>query len=271
MQRKMIGTFFLILTFGCLLTAKEASAQSLGAELGVFADKNDQGSAFSLSPLFGLEIPVAEDWAVAARWGLVFTDWSPDVGSGDSTFRVGNPFVGAVYSLMDKSIKLTVGGGIGIPLASFPSDSEVASLSYLHATAIRGFWDLWLWRSQTLGIVFPAQLVLDELPLVIIRGDAAGGALIAVGGDEKSGLLLQLGGEAGLDLSLIELGARLQLVWIPLDNGDNAQTAVEPYIRLGVKPAYVRLGLLINLDKPLGFAFDSDGYWGIRLNAGIEF
>ena len=88
---------------------------------------------------------------------------------------------------------------------------------------------------------------------------------------DDSDILLQIGGEAGLRLGMVELGARLQLVWIPTGDGDTAQTAVEPYALFDLKPGFVRFGLLMNLDEPLGFAFDDYGHWGVRLAAGFEF
>jgi hypothetical protein len=285
MLKKTTSFFSIGLSLICLMTTNQADAQSIGIELGIFADGNGiptdnygnlvdgedmGGSSFTLSPLLAFETPVSDDWALAAEWGFVFTDFSPDTGDGDSTFRIGNPFLGAAYSLMNDDIDLTIGCGIGLPLASVPDDDSVAGLAYWHASTIRGWWDFWLWRARVLGIVFPLQLILDELPLFNIRGEAAAAGLVAVN-DDDSDILFQLGGEAGLRLGVAELGARLQFVWIPTSDGDNAQTAVEPYVLFDLKPGFVRLGLLMNLDKPLGFAFDADGYWGVRLAAGFEF
>ncbi|MBN1652821.1 MAG: hypothetical protein JXA30_03515 [Deltaproteobacteria bacterium] len=259
-------------------TTREARAQSIGAELGFFTDSYEgEGSWITLSPLFDLEIPISDEWALAVEWGFFFSDLNDDDASGeedDSTFRTGNPFLGAVYSIMDNGIDLKVGCGLGLPLASHSAGGEMFPfVASMQAIGIRGMWNLWLWRSRTLGIVFPLQLILDELPLFNIRGEAAAAGLISVSDDESedSDILFQLAGEAGLRLGIAELGARLQLVWLPTWDGDNAQTAVEPYVLFDLRPGFVRFGLMMNLDKPLGFAFDSDGYWGVRLGVGFEF
>jgi len=287
MLKRTTGVFAIGLSLACLMTTNRASSQRIGIELGlsagshdslperyrVFTDDDLEGSSFTLSPLLAFETPVSDDWALVGEWGFVFTDLSSDRGGGDSTFRIGNPFLGAVYSIMDNGIDLSIGCGLGLPLASIPGDEPVAALAYLHAQAIRGGWDLWLWEARDLGIVFPIQLILDELPLFNLRGEAAVAGLISVSDNEEddSDILFQLGGEAGLRLGFVELGARLQVVWLPTADGDNAQTAVEPFVLFDLKPGFVRFGLLMNLDKPLGFAFDEYGYWGVRLAAGFEF
>lgn len=288
MSREKISFFAFGLSLVCLTMTNQASAQRIGIELGlsagsrstfpeqydnIAAGEDTRGSSFTLSPLLTFEAPVADDWSLAAEWGFVFTDLSSDSGEGDSTFRVGNPFLGAIYSIADNGIDLSIGCGLGLPLASIPGDDLVAALAYYQAAAIRGKWNLWLWRDRILGIVFPLQLILDELPLVTVRGEAAAAGLVSVSddADHDSDILFQIGGEAGLQLGVVEPGARLQFVWIPTVDGDNAQAAVEPYARFDLKPGFVRFGLLINLDKPLGFAFDEDGHWGVRMAAGFEF
>ena len=87
------------------------------------------GSSFTLSPLLTFEAPVSDDWSLVAEWGFVFTDLTSDTNGGDSAFRVGNPFLGANYSIMDNGIDLSIGCGLGLPLASVPGDEPVAALA----------------------------------------------------------------------------------------------------------------------------------------------
>jgi len=270
---KNVPLIFVVFGFSCFAVVNETQAQSIEAELGFSISDNDSSSLVTLSPLFELVLPFSQDWALAAEWGFVFTDISSDEDSGDSTFCLGNPFIFGIYTIAEGAIDLSIGGGVGLPVASVSEGDPVDSLAYTIASGLRGNWDLWLFRADTMSIVFPLQLVLDDLPLLNLRGDAAAAFLISTSDyhEDDVGLLLQAGGEAGLDLGLAELGLRLQVVWVPTDEGDNAQTAVEPYLLLSPKPAFVRIGLLMNLDEPLGFAFDENGVWGLRLNAGLEF
>jgi hypothetical protein len=260
---KKIPILSLAICFACSMIATQTHAQSIGAELGLFGDSD----SFTLSPLFNLQIPVAEDWAVAGEMGFIYTDTNSD-----NITIPGNLGLGVIYTITREIIDLSVGFDLGLPIASFPNN-QAGYLAQNEAIAIRGMWDLWLWRDQTLSFVFPLKLVFEALPLLNIRGDAAAGGLVSVSKskEEHSEFLLQLGGEAGLVLGVIELGVRLQFVWLPTQKRDNAQVALEPYALLKVKPAFARVGLMMNLTKPYGFAFDHDRYWGVLVSGGIEF
>jgi hypothetical protein len=51
------------------------------------------------------------------------------------------------------------------------------------------------------------------------------------------------------------------------DATDRYQGALEPFFRLYKGPLYLRLGLLLPLDKPLGKPFDHT--WGVRFATGF--
>ncbi len=56
----------------------------------------------------------------------------------------------------------------------------------------------------------------------------------------------------------------------PSDDGDNAQLAIEPYARFNFGVPFVRVGFLMNLDEPRGFAFSENGIWGLRVEGGAS-
>ena len=58
------------------------------------------------------------------------------------------------------------------------------------------------------------------------------------------------------------------------DPGDHFQSAIEPYFvyePFGRKGFFVRAGILLALDRPLGFAFDRNGLAAFRVAAGGKF
>lgn len=239
-----------------------ARAQEARVELGFF----DGSGRTNLSPLLDLKIETAQHTMVLVGWGLTYT--SIDVSDSDD-FGVGNPLVGLSYT----SDLLDVGIAATIPLASVDDLGE--AVNYVTASAMRGFWDAWLWLPETLTIVAPAQLRLIDNDALRLQGDAALAVAISVGDDSGSDdteILAQLGGEAAAVLGQVELGARLAFAYIPSSNSDDdAQLSMEPFI--GLRPGgsmRVRLGLLLNLDEPAGTAFDDGAVWALRASLAGE-
>lgn len=58
---------------------------------------------------------------------------------------------------------------------------------------------------------------------------------------------------------------------LPTNEGDAAQLFVEPFVRVDLGPLMLSTRLMMNLDEPLGFAFDSGKYWGLHVGAGLAF
>jgi hypothetical protein len=256
----VLFTTIAVLTLG--LSSSSAHAQEARIELGFF----DGDGVTNLSPLLDLKIETAQHTMVLLGWGLTYTSF--DVGDSDD-FGVGNPLVGLSYT----SELLDVGIAATIPLASVDDLGE--AVNYGTASAMRGFWDAWLWLPETLTIVAPAQLRLIDNDALRLQGDAALALAISVGDDSRSDdteILAQLGGEAAAVLDQVELGGRLAFAYIPSSNSnDDAQLSLEPFVALRPGGSMrVRLGLLLNLDEPAGTAFDDGAVWALRASLAGE-
>jgi hypothetical protein len=47
--------------------------------------------------------------------------------------------------------------------------------------------------------------------------------------------------------------------------------ALVPFVRLNLEGGFVEARLYMNLDDPLGFAFDDYGYWSLSVSGGVDF
>ena len=67
-------------------------------------------------------------------------------------------------------------------------------------------------------------------------------------------------------------GLRLALVIAATsDASDNVQVSFEPFLKFDIDQGFIRVGLLMNLDRPLGFAFDEGRVWALRTTIGARF
>ena len=244
------------------------------AEVGLFADSEGDASLLSISPLFefGYQLSVVQ---LNAAWGFTHLSLSDDDES-ESTFKAGSPYLEALYRIETDNRLMLVGLGIGIPLASLPdidSESEVEdylvdAVAYGVAASVHGLWDMWLWTPEYLPIVVPYRTA-TTMPRVTISGEAALAFYLPIGDNEGDlEVDLQTGAEVFGDLGPVTLGGRLRTVWMITGDGDgddDAQISLEPFVRLNLTVIAIDVALTINLDDPLGFAFEDDGIWGLHI------
>ncbi|HEX6765216.1 MAG TPA: hypothetical protein VF103_07050, partial [Polyangiaceae bacterium] len=101
--------------------------------------------------------------------------------------------------------------------------------------------------------------------------DAAVAVLIPTDGGDVD-VALQLDPGFGYYVSEnVLIGARLPFVWVVTQSGDNAQVAIEPYGRLDFGSAFANARFTLNIDDPLGFAFDEGKVWAIHIGGGGSF
>ncbi len=230
-----------------------SAAKSTGASVDIgFFSKNDTSV---LAPLFNLVVPLGTI-AIEAQWGVFFID--PQQETADSEFKSLNPFVAAHYSLNLVAAELSVGAGVAVPIVDADGLSGIPLL-------MRGGWNAWLYRPDTLTIATPASLDFN-IPAFDLR--AEGALMLGVptkdGGDTDFGF--QLAGEVAIPAAvIIDLGARLQLV---SPDFDEANLSIEPFAQLALGPLLARVGFLINLDSPNSFS--DGGVWGLRAGLGLS-
>lgn len=186
--------------------------------------------------------------------------------------RIGNPYVGASYIKDGPDFRLKVGGGLALPAFSIDSFSDVGPA--LAGLATRAYQESWLWYADSVPIVAPVHF---EAPLgtpVSFVGDAAAFFAIAIGDRRESDFGVQLApGFAAHAGDAVSLGARLTVfkLLIAQGSGDTSQLAIEPFVRYAADPVFASLRFTMPLDEPLGFAFDTNRFWGLHLGLGVGF
>ena len=62
------------------------------------------------------------------------------------------------------------------------------------------------------------------------------------------------------------------MTWIPTEGGDNSTFfAIEPYGRFDIGTLFLDTSLVLNVDEPYGFAFDSGKFWALHFGGGASF
>lgn len=162
---------------------------------------------------------------------------------------------------------LDLGAGVAAPLASDELGDVVAN-SY--GAAIHGGYNLWLWSPNTvLPLVVPARLAFDWGGFHL-AADSAFAFYLPLEGDEGD-VHFQGGAQAGPAFGPVEVGARFQAFVSLTDDGDHAQLSAGPYFRATFGAGFVGGWLCLNLDEPLGFAFDEGKVWGLLFTGGGSF
>ena len=214
--------------------------------------------------------------------GFLSVDSSePDAGGGDDDggggFLLGNPTLGAHYAdSYNEQIAFFFGGSVSIPtihgIDSNDNDDEdrVAALAAVAPT--RAAYDLHRFVPEAIPIRARGGAEIRILPWLYYRGDLAPVMYIPTGGQDVEFLIEQSNEIEARTPTGLGGGLRLQEVFT-LTEGDDIQTALEPFVSYEPAPAgvYARLGLLMALDEELGFAFDQGKVLTARLAGGYKF
>jgi hypothetical protein len=222
------------------------------------------GSTFAF--VFGGQALVSEN--VAAGFWL---PWTFNVRSaGDPIAAFGNPTLDVHYVDSVDLATFHVGGGISAPLASIQDDSGAYRIAAVQGTATLAAYDSHFFLPTAL----PLRIAYGGVELRLVEGVSL---LLGVdpilfipieGGDVE--FVLQEHAEI-LALSEPGLGGGLRLQGVhPLTSGgDLAQMSMEPFLAYDdEEDFFMRLGLLMALDTPLGFAFDTQRVLSAHLQIG---
>jgi hypothetical protein len=163
--------------------------------------------------------------------------------------------------------------GVTAPLAHFPLslDGRLYQFVYSQALAMWGMWNQWLWVPDRMAV--PAsgwiskalpngQTLIAELaaaPVFGVRGTADGSALVG-----------QVAVEANLPVDgAFALRPRLQAVALPSTSLDRIQSAAGLRIMYQTAFGTLFLGMLVNLDKPLGI-FYGQQRWALHIGKEVD-
>lgn len=264
----------------------DPTSSALWAELGFY-----RGGASAVAPVADADLtvlaPVLEGYfgitdslELGFRWGSSFVARSADgLGDGDSAFAIGNPVAMGTYLARMDDVVLRLGIGVGLPVAGYDASSTsvdeiTKGLGYAVASALRGWWDSWMWADDRLTVVVPRFRLDSTSNDLVWAVDAAMGLMVDTSDADRDvevpvQAALEGGGRLG---SSLVVGGRLQAVWIPTrETGDDFQLAVEPFVRVELENVFFYSKLTLNLDGPNGFAFDRGKVWGAHIGGGTRF
>jgi hypothetical protein len=186
----------------------------------------------------------------------------------DSGWAIGNLHFGVSYVRAEGPLRMKLGGAVQWgPWTIDPADDFAGAMSL--AAQTNALHDVGLWTYETVSLVTPSRVEYGDD--VVATGDASLGLHVPTDGRDVE-MTVQLDPGVGYYASETALvGVRLPIVFIPTDSGDNLQVAAEPYVRFGIGPGFLNARFTVNLDEPLGFAFDEGKIWAIHLGGGGTF
>ncbi|MEZ4268721.1 MAG: hypothetical protein R3F39_20380 [Myxococcota bacterium] len=196
---------------------------------------------------------------------------------GVKRLELGNPYLGAAFTLPTTRARSFAGLGVALPVASLPDefrDLVLGSAALAGALQLRALRDSWLWYPDTLTVVVSggaASAATQGGFEASISGDAAVLIATKTADRDKAELAIQLVGTGAYVMSrAFRAGVDLVAVWSPTEgDDDNFQLSVEPFVRVGFGAVSARVGLTLPIDEPLGPPFDEKAGWGLRFGVGF--
>ena len=243
----------------------------VGISFGLYAGDDGMYDDTVVAPRLDAVVPVSGGWAVQGILPMTTLNRS---GDGTGTVRFGNPYLGGLYQLDLEVFDLSIGAGVGLPVASVPDDMDggiAAQRAFAAAQGLAGLGEYWLYRPDTFSFAVPLKMSLD-LAVFELRADATWALLIATSDASETDTAFQLGAEALFNVPFVGFGVRVQGVLVPTVSGDQAQVSIAPLVEAELGPIYARTMFLINLDGPSGLSFSGgDGkFWGWHFGAGVK-
>ncbi len=185
----------------------------------------------------------------------------------------GLPVIGAHFAARASSTSaFFVGLGVGIPVQGDLSNDgfTVASL----AGSLRGYQEVYRFIPHYFPLRFRGGFELSSAPFYL-QVDLAPSFMISTHAYVNGIVTLDQGTNAGIRTSSgLIVGLRLQETFILTETTDHAQVALEPFVGYE-SPSKVgliaRYGLLMPLDGPQGFAFDTGKLLTNRFSIGAKF
>ena len=195
-------------------------------------------------------------------------------GLGSTTARSGNPRVGAWYRRDSGSLRWRVGMSVTAPLAAvnLGYDGRVQRQVYSQSAAAWGMWDEWRWAAGRQAIPFSGSFSYDLDDDVTVFAEASAGPIFGVrSGEDGTDLLAQVA--LGIRVRLANrfwLTQGVQTVLLPSASIDRFQTAAVARAEWASAIGRLFLGILVNLDEPLGVFGRGTQSWGIHLGKELD-
>jgi hypothetical protein len=140
-----------------------AGRLAVAGQVSYFRDDQGASTLQLVAPRIALHYAFDERWSIAADYGVVVIDSSPDHGPGESAVRSGNPTVLAVLRGELGSVRYRFGFGGAAPLAVIDREGEgrLQHAAYNIVPALDGLWNVWLWAASRGAILGLGQAKLN--------------------------------------------------------------------------------------------------------------
>lgn len=253
-------------------------------EMGFWtAGLSDGGRLTSLSGLLrlGIVLERAVELRLSGGWAWGDLDRN-ELGVDGDAGAFANPMVSVFGITGEQRWRLRFGGGLALP--GVPSTRQAAWAAYF-ASATRGLEQLWLWAPQGLTPVLEVSLETVPIDYLYLEADVAAGSIFPVGNQpvvpRETERIVDLSIDASAAIGLRHDnflgGARWRTIFNPtFQDVDPIQSSVELFARgtgrLTNPPLEIfgEARFFANIDRPLGFAFEEGGTWGLFLAAGVS-
>lgn len=225
------------------------------------------GGGYKVSDAVELELmlPLAfADYSRTATSGVADDD------RGESGFGVGNLHLGANWLKAAGRVRLKLGAALEYGPWTSGDPSAASTTALFGGSAMNATHELGLWAPDRFSIVTPSRVEFGDD--FVVSADFALGLHLSTG-EADAEISVQLDPGVGYYVSRDALlGLRLPIAAVPTGgSGDNAQIALEPFVRVDVGDGFLNLRLTMNLDEPNGFAFDEGKIWGLHVGGGGSF
>lgn len=255
----------------------------LGGSVAVStAPSPDAVSTFHVSPELYARRRVLPALTLSVDWGVSFTSIAIDGGETFRHFGMGNPLFAAHYEVHEsRRIALRAGLGVAAPLAirglTRPCCGIRASVAedynYTTAAAVRGLAAPWSWATNTLSFVLPIHAEARLGEAVRVGADVAAGALLPITEPlSQTSFAVVTAVDVSYSIGAMAPGVRICAASFTksVAYDDFAQFSIEPFIQTDVDAGFIRVGIPLSLDAPLGVGEEA-GVWALRAGGGVAF
>lgn len=196
--------------------------------------------------------------------------------SSNDTWRLSNLFVAHHWAWRSLARQFRLGAGITFPTARLPqtgSDANFAAEAYGTRAGMHGWRELWLFRPETLTVSGHTDYYWRSSSGLIAGGALVAGVMARTSDTPtipESDVVVQAEVEVAYDTVYVRSALKAGVVALPIADtdlvgDDTVQIAVEPDFRIRLGTLDLVLRLTIPINKPAGFAFDTDGLWAVHL------
>ncbi len=256
------------------------------------AEGEDQVGHLSGLLRAGLVLEQVLEIGLVAGWAWTDFDQQRDaLGAIGNHGAAANTLLSVMGVAGEQRWRFRFGAGATIPAGLTSSDARLASF---YGAAVRGGSELWLWAADRVSAVGLLQLQLMPLDFFYLELGAEGAAMFSVYTGEAStapdnvaqAVALSTGGDVDATIQLRAAaalrddnfmgGLRFRSVITPTLDANTTQSSLEAFLRGTLRlddssiELFAEASFLVNLDPPLGFAFEPLGVWGAGLSFGLS-